>query len=199
MKYSINLLQDELFPEKPLVTLPRVVLLWLVVAVAMSLMAYSLHSSSQSMKKQANELSRLKADQDAQIADLKNQLANHKADIELEAKLATLQNLMRNKKSIYSYLTNTENSYIAGYAEAMTELANIHSRNISLNQININEQQVTFSGLAKSADSVPNWLANFEQSKVLSGKSFSHFELSETELGNYLNFAVSTHRQKEGE
>lgn len=191
-KYTINLLQPELFPEKPLVSLPRVVAAWGFVFVVMLGLSFVLDTTTRKLETQVNSLKVLKQEQDIQLKQLKAELANHKADIALEAKLAMLQNLIQNKKSIYAYLTNTEQSYIGGYSQAMSELANVHSRNISLSTIIINDQQVTFAGMAKSANSVPSWLANFEQSSVLSGRTFNHFELAEIDNSRHLEFAVSS-------
>ncbi len=194
-KYTINLLQDELLPEKPLLTLSRVILLWLVSFAVMLVIMFSLQTTERSLAKQAQSLEIQKREQDRTLANLQVQLATHKASSQLTAKLDTLQAIIANKKNIYSYLTNTDDSYINGFAEAMSELAMIHSRNVSLTDISISEQHIRFAGIARSAESVPSWLTNFDESKVLSGRLFNHFQLSENDQ-KLIEFSVSSSVQK---
>ena len=73
----------------------------------------------------------------------------------------------------------------------MTELAQFHSADISLQHISIAGKQISFQGQARSAQAVPVWLANFEQSSILSGQVFSDFSLQQDE-DQHLNFTIST-------
>ena len=50
---------------------------------------------------------------------------------------------------------------------------------------------MTFTGLARTPQAVPKWLAGFKQSKLLSGKAFVHFKLSKNEQ-NITEFVVSS-------
>jgi hypothetical protein len=63
----------------------------------------------------------------------------------------------------------------------MTELSMMHHKDISLQHVNITYQDLTFSGVARTPEAVPAWLAKFETSKFLSGKSFINFSLNENE------------------
>lgn len=195
-KYRINLFQDELIPDTPLLTLPRMLWLWLIVGLMMFGLASMLSYQESSLGSQAFDMQSQKRQQDEKIEELKLAMANHKPSAKLTAKLQTLQDLIANKKNVYGYLTNTEESYIDGFAKAMSDLALVHSRNISLTKISIDEQHVSFVGVARSADAVPAWLSKFEQSKVLSGRLFNHFELSENE-NNLIEFSVSSNSQLE--
>jgi len=195
-KYRINLFQDELIPDTPLLTLPRVLWLWLIVAVIMFGLASVSNYQEARLNSQAFDIQSKKRQQDDKIAALTLDMTNHKPNAQLTAKLQTLQDLIANKKNVYSYLTNTEESYIDGFAKAMSDLALVHSRNISLTQINIDEQHVSYGGVARSADAVPAWLSKFEQSKVLSGRLFNHFELTENER-KLIEFSVSSYSKKE--
>jgi hypothetical protein len=70
---------------------------------------------------------------------------------------------------------------VAGFASSMTELSLMHHKDISLQHVNITYQDLTFSGVARTPEAVPAWLAKFETSKFLSGKSFINFSLNENE------------------
>lgn len=195
-KFTINLLQPELTPDKPLLTLPRVLSLWVLTFVLMLGAVFTLQINEQALAKESISLVEEKRQQENTLAQLQSQLASHKADSALNAKRDTLHTVIENKKTILAYLTNTEETYINGFAKAMSELANIHNRNVSLTEITISEQYVSFAGLARTAESVPAWLTNFDRSKVLSGRLFNHFQLSENDE-KLIEFTVSSSNKKE--
>ncbi|WP_286262995.1 PilN domain-containing protein [Thalassotalea atypica] len=195
-KYSINLLQGELLPEHPLLTLPRVLSIWVMVFIVMVFIALSFQGTERSLDLEATKLTTEKQQQEQKLTTLKAQLASHKPSTELIAKEQTLKSIIANKKTIHNYLTNTDDSYIDGFANAMSDLALLHHKNISLTDIRINEHFIRFGGIARSPEAVPTWLTNFERSKVLSGRLFNHFQLNENE-NKYIEFTVSSFLQKE--
>lgn len=190
-KYSINLLQPELLPEKVLLTLPRVVLLWIAAFTLMLGWGIVTDFQHQSLQNKLNVLQKEKVQQDKLLASLTTQLTSRKVDRKLADKLATIKLLMDNKKALHEKLTNQNKTYVAGFATAMNELAQLHNQGIRLQTININNDNMTFSGLALTPEAVPAWLAGFENSLLLSGKSFSHFKLSENDQ-HITEFTVSS-------
>ncbi|MEW6981155.1 PilN domain-containing protein [Colwelliaceae bacterium 6471] len=180
-KYSINLLQDELFPEKPLWSLGRVVTLWCVALIAMLLWLFVNQFLLQQQQAQKNELLTVQSQQQALFSDLEAQLAKSRPDAELVSRLATLKLVMANKQTLHAQLTDSTRTSVTGFASAMTELSKLHHQDISLTRVNISNDDMTFTGLAKAADAVPAWLAGFEDSVLLSGKSFINFKLEENE------------------
>lgn len=190
-KYSINLLQPELLPEKVLLTLPRAVLLWIAAFTLMLGWGIVTDFQHQSLQNKLNVLQKEKVQQDKLLASLTTQLTSRKVDRKLADKLATIKLLMDNKKALHEKLTNPNKTYVAGFATAMNELAQLHNQGIRLQTININNDNMTFSGLALTPEAVPAWLAGFENSLLLSGKSFSHFKLSENDQ-HITEFTVSS-------
>ena len=77
----------------------------------------------------------------------------------------------------------------------MSELSQMHRKDIRLQSIQINNNDMTFSGLALSPEAVPAWLAGFKNSLLLSGKSFGHFKLTENK-DNVTEFVVSSKMQE---
>lgn len=196
VKHQINLLQDELFPEQPLFTLSRILWLWGLALAVLVAFAFVLSNQENALRQEANSMLAEKRHQQEIISQLEAKLASHKASRELEEKLDTLKTVIKNKRSIYAYLTDKEDSYISGFSQAMSELALMHHKNVSLTEIRITESQLRFGGVARTAGAVPQWLAKFEQSSVLSGKLFNHFELSEGDE-KYIEFTVSSSGQKD--
>lgn len=180
-KTEINLLQPELLPAKALVTLNRVVFVWLLLLVAMmSWHQYATYQLAQA--KQTQQTLHLDNKNKTQlIKELQQEIKLRKKDPALEAKLATLQVIMRNKQLLHARLTDPEQTYVAGFANAMTELAQHHHKDISLQQVIISGEHLQFSGVARKPAAIPKWLSGFEQSDVLAGKQFEHFHIYENE------------------
>ena len=180
-KFSVNLLQPELLPEQPSVTLNRMVLVWGLVLIAMLAWdQYSLHVFKVSEQRLAT-LNVTHKNNTALLADLQVEIQNRKKDAALEAKLATLKLVMRNKQALHARLTDPKQTYVAGFANSMTELSKYHHKDISLQQVVIEQNEMLFAGLAKNPEAVPQWLSGFEQSELLSGKHFKNFQLTENE------------------
>jgi len=190
-KLSINLLQSELLPEKVLLTLPRVVSAWTLVLFIMVAWAIQTNYTQHSLKEKLAVVKQENNKLTNQLSSLTKQLAARKIDSKLADKLATIKILMSNKQALHAKLTNPNKTYVAGFAAAMNDLAKLHHQDIRLEAININNDNMTFSGLALTPEAVPAWLAGFENSLLLSGKSFSHFKLSENEQ-NITEFMVSS-------
>jgi len=190
-KNSINLLQPELLPENVLLTLPRVVMVWSLVLFVMIGWAATTYYTQQTLKTKLTALQQENNKHTKQLETLTAKLTARKVDSRLADKLTTLKLLMHNKQNLHAKLTNPNMTYVAGFSTAMGELAQLHNQNIRLKEININNDNMTFSGLALTPEAVPAWLAGFENSLLLSGKSFLHFKLSENEQG-LTEFMVSS-------
>ena len=195
-KLTINLLQPELLPEQVLLTLPLVVSVWCLVLFIMIGWAVETNYTQHSLKGKLAVLQQENSKYTNQLSTLTTQLAARKVDSKLADKLATIKLLMSNKQALHAKLTNPNKTYVAGFAAAMDDLAKLHHQDIRLEAININNDNMTFSGLALTPEAVPAWLAGFENSVLLSGKSFSRFKLSENEQ-NITEFMVSS-KDKEG-
>lgn len=190
-KYSINLLQAELIPVQPLWTLNRVAGVWgisLFIMLLWLIISSILLSSAVSKK---NDLQRINTQNKAQLEKLELKVKNHKPDAKLVSRLANLKLVMANKTFLTKQLTDTSKTYVSGFSTAMTELSELHHKDISLHKVSIKQNQLVFSGVARSPSVVPSWLAGFERSQFLSGKRFVNFALSERD-DSYTNFTVSS-------
>lgn len=180
-KNSINLLQQDLLPKKVLVTLPRVVMLWSLALVFMLSWTFLNHYQVTELTAKYVALSQIKTNQDNLLAQLEDKLKANKADVTVLEELAMLKNVLKNKSVLLNELTDRTHTSVAGFASSMTELSLMHHKDISLQHVNITYQDLTFSGVARTPEAVPAWLAKFETSKFLSGKSFINFSLNENE------------------
>jgi hypothetical protein len=190
-KYTINLFQAELQPKKALWSLKRVVIAWAATFVLMFfwmlVSEYQLSNLNSEHLALANEDKMLTA----KLTDLEVKLSQHKPSEALTDKLALLKLVLTNKKALYSQLTDRSHTNVIGFASAMTELSAMHHPDISLNTVSIDNNDMRFSGVARTPESVPAWLAGFENSDLLSGKSFINFTLTENEQ-KLTDFIVSS-------
>ncbi len=190
-KYTINLLQAELIPKTALLTLKRVVSAWslslIVMVVWLSINQFNLYQDTEKQ----HQLKRDESKQRSTMAQLEAKLAKNIADPVLALKLKKIKVLTLHKEILHRQLSNSSRTYVAGFASAMTELSRLHHNDISLQKVNINVDEMSFFGVARVPEAVPDWLSGFERSPLLSGKNFHHFKLSENEQ-HYTVFSVST-------
>lgn len=196
-KHSINLLQADLLPEKALWTLNRVVALWAVTLVVMLALIFIVELQVNSVNAEFQKLNSQNSKQKLQLQNLELAISNNRQNTELLAQLNTIKLVIANKQHLHQQLTDPTKTYSAGFSSAMTELAALHDKNISLQRVNIGNGNMTFSGIARTPDAVPNWLSGFESSTFLSGQRFINFSLTENEQ-KLTEFVVSS-ASSEGE
>jgi hypothetical protein len=190
-KHSINLLQAELYPETPLLTLNRVIGTWLFLLVFMVIWAIVTESNYNKSSAKYDELLKEKQQVTELANSLELKLKNRKASPALVRNLSTLKLVMQHKGALLDKLTNSNETFAGGFVMAMNDLASMHHKDISLKSIHINSSAMSFAGLARSPQAVPAWLAGFEKSKLLSGKAFVNFKLVKNQK-NITEFVVSS-------
>ena len=194
-KYSINLLQAGLLPPQALWTLNRVVTLWAVTLLVMLglILAAEMHLSN--LEAEFKTVNLHSNNQKLQLQNLESTISQNRQDSELLTKINNIKLVIENKQHLHQQLTDPTQTYSAGFSSAMVELAELHDKNISLQKVNIGNGTMTFSGIARTPDAVPNWLSGFEAATFLSGKRFINFSLSENEQ-KLTEFVVSSAQAK---
>lgn len=193
-KHSVNLFNKSLLPKKPLISLTRVIISWLVVLILMLAWAAYLTQQLNSFTVEQNKLTNKRNELTQLTSALEDKIKKHNIDPALEEKLSTLKLLMNNKQGLYARLTNAKDLNSTGFSQAMSELAKYHHKGISLQEVRILPDGITLSGIAKNPDVVPLWLNGFENSSVFSGQKFSQFSLSENE-NKHTHFILSAEIQ----
>ena len=190
-KRNINLLQPELFPESPLLTLPRVAATWLgLLLVMITWLVITEINYSQSAEKYDALL--VEKQQKTKVSKaLELQLQKRGASSALIQNLNTLKLVMQHKTALLSKLTDSNETFAGGFVMAMNDLSAMHHKDIRLQTISINSTDMKFTGLARNPQAVPAWLAGFKNSRLLSGKAFINFKLTKNEQ-NITEFIVSS-------
>ena len=194
-KHSINLLQADLQTAKALWTLKRVVVLWGTTLVVMLGLIFIVQRQVSHLTTEFATVKSFNSQQKLQLKNLESDISNNHQDTELLAQLNTIKLVIANKQYLHQQLTDPTQTYSAGFSKVMEELAALHNNNISLQKVNIGHGNMTFSGLARTPDAVPNWLSGFESSTFLSGQRFINFSLTENEQ-KLTEFVVSSAQSK---
>lgn len=190
-KFDINLLSAELLPEQRLITLKRVVSIWVLVFAVMVSASVVTGYQKDSLVAESKRLGSQHRQLENQSERLKERVTNRTTDPALEAELSSLKLIMRNKQALHGRLTDPNQTYVAGFANSMTDLANFHHKDISLTQVIIKPEHMQFSGLARRPEAVPVWLSGFEKSSLLSGQEFKQMKLEEDEQ-RVTHFTISS-------
>ncbi|MBA6389755.1 PilN domain-containing protein [Colwellia sp. BRX10-3] len=190
-KHSINLLQADLLPAQALWTLNRVVTLWVTALVVMLALIFIVQLQVNNLNAEFATINSLNNAQVSKLAKLESAISNNRQDTKLLTELNTIKLVIANKEYLHEQLTDPTKTYSAGFSSAMAELAELHDKNISLQKVKIGNGNMTFSGIARTPDAVPNWLSGFESSTFLSGKRFINFSLTENEQ-KLTEFVVSS-------
>jgi Tfp pilus assembly protein PilN len=190
-KNNINLLQAELFPEKPLLTLPRVVGVWLGLLSLMLIWVVVTELNYNQSAATYNVLLKEQQQKQKLVKQLESQLKNRQVSPTLQRDLDTMKLVMQHKDALLNKLTDSNETFAGGFVMAMNDLSAMHHKDIRLQTISIDAQNMSFSGLARTPQAVPAWLAGFKQSRLLSGKAFIQFKLSKNEQ-NITEFVVSS-------
>ncbi|WP_041737155.1 PilN domain-containing protein [Colwellia psychrerythraea] len=190
-KNNINLLQAELFPEKPLLTLQRVVGVWLGLLSIMLIWVVVTELNYKQSAATYNVLLKEQQQKQKLAKQLESQLKNRQVSPTLKRDLDTMKLVMQHKDALLNKLTDSNETFAGGFVMAMNDLSAMHHKDIRLQTISIDAKNMSFTGLARTPQAVPAWLAGFKQSRLLSGKAFIQFKLAKNEQ-NITEFVVSS-------
>ncbi|WP_057832757.1 PilN domain-containing protein [Colwellia sp. TT2012] len=190
-KHSINLLQAELFPEQPLLSLSRVASAWLGLLLMMVIWAVVTEINYSQSAAIYDDLLK-EQQQKTQLANsLAKEVQNRQVSPALTQNLSTITLVLQHKAALLAKLTDSNETFSGGFVMVMNDLSAMHHKDIRLQTISINATDMSFTGLARTPQAVPAWLAGFKQSRLLSGKAFVQFKLTQNEQ-NITEFVVST-------
>ncbi|OEF06918.1 hypothetical protein [Vibrio genomosp. F10] len=177
----INLYPEHLRPQKQYFTFQNAATSWVLVAALLLACSGYYHYSSLQLKAEL----KLQQQQSAQLAQqaqkLREQLEKHKPSPEKVAAVARLKDQIQSHNRSLNAIGDYNQSQRQGYAGVMGSLANIGRNDISLVSIRIDNQKLNLQGLAKNAETVPNWVHQFREELNLVGRSFEKLKIGRNE------------------
>lgn len=169
---TLNFYQDALKPKKEYFTLTTMVSAWGAVLVLMLMTAgwYGWTTAQQAeqlrvVQQQASQLNQ-------QFKTLKQDLDRHQPSASKVAAAARLKKEIEAKQASLNAIHDFDHAQQVGYSGVMDALAKLARRDISLSQIDMDQQRFDIQGLARDAQVVPSWIAAFQSELHLVGRSF---------------------------
>ncbi|WP_202436355.1 PilN domain-containing protein [Vibrio eleionomae] len=193
---SINLYQDHLKPEKNYFTLANVGIGWAAIAsVFLCIFAFEYFhgvSLQKELKITQQTETQLKSERDT----LKKEAVSHQPSPEKLAAISRLKKEIESKKASIGAVDTIEKSKQIGYSGVMAGLAKLSNKNISLSEIEIDNNQLNIKGFARNAEAVPAWIAEFKQELHLVGRAFEKMQIARNEKG-IVTFELRTKHKQE--
>ena len=125
-KNSINLLQAELFPEKPLLTLKRVVGAWVGLLSLMLIWSVITELNYNQSAVIYDDLLKEKQQKQKLATKLELELQNRQVSPTLKRDLATIKLVMQHKDALLHKLTDPNETFAGGFVMAMNDLSAMH-------------------------------------------------------------------------
>ncbi|QXO17119.1 MULTISPECIES: PilN domain-containing protein [Gammaproteobacteria] len=188
---AVNFYQQQLKPQKDHFTLANVCLAWGGVALIMLAVAVVYHFRLSALDQQVAEAKALAAQRDKQISTLKQQVAQHQPSAEKLAAVARLKKEIDAKQESLAAINQFDHSQQVGYSGVMNALAKLARRDISLRQIDMTPQRFDIEGLARDAEVVPSWIAEFQSELHLTGRSFDRLVIGRND-DDVITFELKT-------
>lgn len=173
MKHNINLFQADLIPERPWLTLPRLlIILLIIVGILLLLNGYSslqLRQLNAELQQQTNIRSELQN----KSTQLTRQIAGLRADPRLESQVMALDAEIRIRQSLIAEFQRRGQMTRQDYAGLLTDLARIDYEGLWLTRIQQRQGQIRLHGLTVDAGYLPTWMQDFNKSPMLSQRQFN--------------------------
>jgi len=188
---TVNFYQDQLKPQKEYFTLANVCFAWGGIALIMLAVAGLYHFRLSALDQQVEEARALAAQRDQQISTLKTQVARHQPSAEKLAAVARLKKEIDAKHVSLATINQFDHSQQVGYSGVMNALAKLARSDISLRQIDMTPQRFDIEGLARNAEGIPSWIAEFQSELHLTGRSFDRLVIGRND-DDVITFELKT-------
>lgn len=181
MKHSINLFQADLIPERPWLTLHRILLaVALIIVVILLFRAHAAVQLSQlNAELQQHTAERAQAQQ--QISELSREVSALRPDLNVQSRLLEYEAEIQTRQQLIGEFQRRSQIRRHHYAGLLTDLARLHLEGIWLTRIQQQDGQILLHGKTLNAGLLPLWMQSFAQSDVLSQRQFNMVELKRDE------------------
>ncbi|PNI00052.1 MSHA biogenesis protein MshI [Vibrio diazotrophicus] len=177
----INFYQEHLKPKKELMTLSTIAAVWSVVTVVMLCLFAWFQFQNIQYQQQIKQASQQNTQLTGQFGELKQKYATHLPSAEKVAASARLKKEIESQQASLAAIAKYDASRQLGYSGVMDGLAKLSRRDISLSEIEINEATLDVKGMARDANVIPTWIAQFKDEVSLTGRSFEQLTIGRDE------------------
>lgn len=196
MKQWVNLYRSELQPVSRQLTFKRASVTlgsWLALLLLVIAMIQWHHSSTE----QANEklsvtLTRLNDN----LTQLRAQIDTRQPDVQLQETKAMLERRLQDARQFQQQISQFKEGESSEVELFLRELADITPNDVWLTDFAITGDNIRLHGFALSSEALVLWMDKFNETTLLSSKSFAVVELKKNEKGHQ-QFLLQSVRSKE--
>ncbi|MDG3084802.1 MSHA biogenesis protein MshI [Vibrio hannami] len=188
---GINLFPSYLKPKKELLTLNNTAILWGSMTVIM-LSVYGYYTvQNTNHQKQAADITREVNQLNQELKVVQGQVAAHKPTPSKISAIERIKIEVEGKKNALDAISKFDTAEKVGYSGVMTSLSELDTNDISISSIALEKQKLSLSGLARTPDSVPRFVAQFKNEVELIGRSFEQLTIGRNE-NDIVTFQLTT-------
>ncbi|KXO11277.1 MSHA biogenesis protein MshI [Moritella sp. JT01] len=173
MKNRVNLYTQAFKPKKEYLTLMQAVVAITSALVVMLALVYMAENDKAVLEQKVKWAKNQLIEQEAEVADLSNQVSLHVQNPALIQQLARLRTRLQYRDELLVQLSDLALVQSSGFAILMSDLALQRDRDIRLNQIRLSGDRMTLTGIARTHEAIPRWIRKFSQGKSLQGREFN--------------------------
>ena len=191
MKNRVNLYHPQFHPKLRLLTLPILLVSWLLTALFCGLLYFYVESGQKGIKSEFAKIEKINQQQRILIKKLQSAVDNLKVDPKLLKQVEKNQQLISLKKRVLNELAGQEDLKANGFSNLMIDLASHNQSGLWLTHINLDGESVVMRGETTNSAIVPKWLSSLGQTDFFRGQEFSNTRLFR-DSEQQLNFVIST-------
>lgn len=173
MKHNINLFKADIIPERPWLTLPRLLIVLLIIVGTLLLVKGYLSLQQNRLNTELQQQMSLRSELQNESAQLTRQVASLRTDPRLESQVMTLDAEIRIRQSLIAEFQRRGQMTRQDYAGLLTDLAKIDHEGLWLTRIQQRQGQIRLHGLTVDASYLPAWMQGFNNSSMLSQRQFN--------------------------
>jgi len=196
VKQQVNFYTDEFKPKIELLTLKNMVLAWLAAAVLV-LAFYNLESEKADFAKKNWQMTQKRqVHQQKQLQSLQNSFAARGDAVVLGKVLQDMKANLKQRNFVLEQLGLRAEGMRKGVAGLMENLATLTVDGLWLTQINVNQGQLSVSGLTNDPEKIPKLIQNLQTMNSLQDKRFARLEIkSLKDNQNFMEFTLQSENQ----
>ncbi|NNN44627.1 MULTISPECIES: MSHA biogenesis protein MshI [unclassified Vibrio] len=191
---ALNFYQSHLKPKKDYFSLMTVSSVLLGFMVCMLAIAAVYHYQGIKIEQQVILAEQQSAALSLQLKQLKEQKSRHLPSPYKLAAAARIKKDIAAQQASLNAINRFEHLQSEGYSGVMEALANLARKDISLTQIEIDQQRFDIQGLARDAKAIPHWIEQFQQELHLVGRSFERLIIGRDE-NDIVTFELKTKQE----
>lgn len=197
MKTRINLYSAEFKPKKEKLNLAQLISINILVLVVMLILSFLSISERDEIQLQVQKIDSDIIVQRQNNVELANKAAKNITNPGLEQQLVILKSKLTYQQGVLALLSGLSDVKHSGFSILMTDLARLRDSDIRLQQIQLNNSEMTFKGLARNHQAIPRWVRQFNQGMSLQDRKFSQLHIGRNDNDD-ITFTLTNSAKREG-